>query len=78
MTEENNLNFPRQTLAFIDPKTRDRVRTGIGGQGSGESQVRGLIDRRKIRGGPPHGYRLLESPLRVVPQKQGESVATEA
>ena len=57
------MNFPRQTLAFIDQKTRDHARTGIGGQGSGEIQVRGLIDRRKIRGGPPHGYRLLESPL---------------
>ena len=58
MTEENNLNFQRQTLAFIDPKTRDHARAGIGGQGSGESQVRGLIDRRKIRGGPPHGYQI--------------------
>ena len=63
MTEENNLNFPRQTLAFIDPKTRDHAQAGIGGQGSGESQEKGLIDRRKIRGGTPHGYRLLKSPL---------------
>ena len=53
MTEENNLNFPRLALAFIDQKTRDHSRTGIGGKGSGESQVRGLMDRRKIRGGPP-------------------------
>ena len=36
----DNLNFPRQTLAFIDPKTRDHTRAGIGGLGSGESQVR--------------------------------------
>ena len=57
MTEENNLNLPRLALAFIDQKTRDHSRTGIGGKGSGESQVRGLIDRRKIRGGPPMGTR---------------------
>ena len=63
MTEENNLNFPRLALAFIDQKTRDHSRTGIGGKGSGESQVRGLMDRRKIRGGPPHGNRFLGSPL---------------
>ena len=36
-------------------------RQEIGGTDSGESQVRGLIDRRKIRGGSPHGYRLLGS-----------------
>ena len=39
MTEENNLNFPRQTLAFIDPKKHVIRRTGIGGLDSGESQV---------------------------------------
>ena len=53
MAEENNLNFPRLALAFIDRKTRDHSWAGIGGKGSGESQVRGLIDRRKISGGPP-------------------------
>ena len=57
MTEETILNFPRQTLVFIGQKTRDVPRAGIGGEDSGEGQVRGLIDRRKIRGGPPaHGY----------------------
>ena len=29
-----------------------------GGRDSGDGQVRGLIDRRKIRGGPPHGYQI--------------------
>ena len=29
-----------------------------GGRDSGDGQVRGLIDRRKIRGGSPHGYEI--------------------
>ena len=40
MTEENNLNFPAPDAGFYRPKkTRDQT-NGIGGLGSGESQVR--------------------------------------
>ena len=49
------MNLLRQTLAFIDRKSRDVPGDGIGGKDSGEGHVRGLMDRRKIRGGPPMG-----------------------
>ena len=46
-------------LAFIDRKPRDVPGDGIGGRDSGEGHVRGLIDRRNVRGGSPR----VQSPL---------------
>ena len=46
-----------QDNGFTDRKTLDVPGAGIRGGDSGDGQVRGMIDCRKIRGGPPHGYR---------------------
>ena len=54
------MNFPALDTGFYRRKKHviSHDRQEIGGRDSGEGQVRGLIDSRKIRDGPLHGYQI--------------------
>ena len=51
----DNLDFPAPDAGFYRPKKQviSHDRQENGGKDLGEGQVRGLIERRKIRGGSP-------------------------